>query len=133
MSCLKVSICMVHAPRRRAERRWKGIRYTTYLELPGQSQSLTTLGLGCSFHPLGNATRGLSLLEKYERFLVVQVAESQEYRDNETTSALPLYSYIYICYVCLGSFFFSYLRRNILHAIYLQSALMVGNFLNFSV
>ena len=58
--------------------------------------------------PLGNVTRGLSLLEKYERFLVVQVAESQEYRDNETTSALPLYSYI--CYVCLGSFFFSYLR-----------------------
>ena len=49
--------------------------------------------------PLGNATRGLSLLEKYERFLVVHVAESQEYRDNETTSALPLYLYIYVMFV----------------------------------
>ena len=28
--------------------------------------------------PLGNCTRGLSLLEKYEHFLVVHVTESQE-------------------------------------------------------
>ena len=48
--------------------------------------------------PLDNATRGLSLLEKYEHILVVQVTESQEYRDSDTT--LALLSYIYICVVC---------------------------------
>ena len=76
----KGSICMAHDPRRRAE--------------PGQSQSLTTLGLGCS--PLGNATKRLSHLEKYEHFLVGQVTDAQEYRDSDTTLALSLYIYINI-------------------------------------